>query len=366
MFSALRAWVAPWSNEPESVALTPHLDAYNALVADQASMLSWVTADVQQFVLRPLVCPPYVLATRADGDVHALHIDGTPSSTTPIWQARTHSLAVTRPQDPRDWVGVVGLGRWLMSSVAHRAGGGWCAFDARSGEVRDVKKFNSHRKCREQRHSYPWFGMQTDAGAKYGMGICRMDDDVYGVMMLVDPQHAVLFVKLYNDQGLHHNERDLVVDDQRNLCYIVAELPPPTVRPRPMRQLCVFEIYRGSLTPTHIEPRSLIRYDGAVLLENTIGFAESYVAGEHRYREFDLRAPNTDAVLTVELGGDVLSPFGFGNRLITGDRLENVYCRSPLYDTLHCVDRRATRCCPISPPGTKIDFRVPQKLTFHP
>lgn len=364
MFSSLRQWFSP-AQQTKAVALAPELAAYDQLVAGRTSMLSLISNDVQQFVLRPLVCPPYVLATRANGDVHALHTDGRPSSTEPIWRARTQSLAVARDDETVDHFGVVGLGRWLMSSVVHKRGGAWCAYDARTGVVREVKRFNSRRNWMPHRDTYPWFSMVNDAGTQYGMAICGIDREFFAVQLSLDLSYTRYLVKLYNDDELEHRQRDLVVDDQQHRCYTVVESWRSSEAPDSQRQVCAFDIYRGSLDPTQVEKRKLWRYDGAVKLQNTIGLAESFHPGEHFYNEFDLRTPNPGAVLTVRLDDLVTSPFSFENRLITSDRQENVYYKSPMHNTLHSVDRRATACWQISPPTSDYDFKLPQKLTYH-
>lgn len=355
------------ASQPDAHSFPPEGSLFDLLVAERTSMLCLLTPDVREYVLRPVVAPSFVLATYEDGSVNALRIDGCPSSPGPIWQARTHSLAVTRENGPDEQFGVVGLGQRLLSNCFHRGGGSLCAFDPRSGVVDTAVTFESRLELADQCDAYSWFKFVGDGCDTYAVVVetvrGRYRPVNQAVVLSGETWHKGRFIGLNSPAEIRDQEKDLVLDDRRHRCFVVSGCIQPGVG-FATRHVCLLDLVTGVVAPTQIAPRSVWNYEGAVVLDNTIGLAEAF-PNANLYREYDLRTPAETAVLTIALTCHSQWTITFEERVLVGDRHENVYSKCSSFDALFSVDRRAESHV-LLPTEFAFDGKIPKKLTFCP
>lgn len=324
-------------------------------------MLRWLTRDVEQFVLRPMVQPPYVLEIASSGNVYGIHLDGRVASSRPIWQANTQSLAVEQDWDTYFSFGVVRVGRQLLSRQTLNLGSSFRMFDAQSGCVttlaeaqRDCVKPDSQRNC-------PYFGMINDAGSRHSIALDAFPGAFDAVLLPIDP-NPLARRNVQTRIAFDHTIRDVILDDRQPRYYIVSAGLPRVKSVQCTRRIDMVDLECGSVASTHIGERSINGFYGSAALATTVALCELSDHDEV-YHEFDLRAESTDPVLTMRLemhSVDIFTP-----KLLVSDRQDTVYYRSLHSKELFNVDRRATTCYPIASVPNPDNLNAPTKLTFH-
>lgn len=326
---------------------------YTQCLAEQRSMLRhWLTADVEEYVLRPLVQQPFITALFSTARVYVIHLDGRPAHAQLILDK--NMLEGDYPH----WTSTMAMQSGVIFTYAQDNTWRKLGLNPRRGDFEPLSEPSASLA----------YGMISDTNANLG-AVC-LDYQVLEI-----PNTCLVGLTNYTTGEVFRQLTIPLPQNEPEMSGLVVDDHCPRLLYGTKRSahdsgctLRTFEfstgIHRSVVLPQHADSLRI----NMVSIAGGLGMLSYGARAGNLYTEYDSRLPEVNCALQIEI--DKQCRWGVDasyQRHLISDRNTSVYYIDPWTMQLHVIDRRAAKveALPdIVPMPAEIELYL-RNLTWH-